>query len=166
MCTNKAIKYVGKKWRSCRLNQTPHTGNTKNPPMSLIDGLISQPSLGIFHTWTPIIAAEVKKTPTPSSVDYVGKLFFYVGTIQRIYLSSNDIYSDSTLVLGLIWEEFRLKFLMFVLTLANGLCCAWYVYPILCCCRWMEIGTSCINWVQFSRSHLKTETESSFQNVR
>jgi hypothetical protein len=28
-----------------------------------------------------------------------------------------------------------------------------------------EIGTSCVHWVQLSRFHLKTETESSLQNV-
>jgi hypothetical protein len=27
----KAIKYVGKKLKSFRLNQTPHTGNIRNP---------------------------------------------------------------------------------------------------------------------------------------
>jgi hypothetical protein len=31
---------------------------------------------------------------------------FYVCTIQRVYLSSDDFYSDSTLVLGLIRVEF------------------------------------------------------------
>jgi hypothetical protein len=52
--------------------------------------------------------------------------FLYVvfGITQRIYLSGDDIYSDSTLVLGLIRVEFFLTFLMFVLTLADGLCCA------------------------------------------
>jgi hypothetical protein len=50
--------------------------------------------------------------------------------------------------------------LMFGLTLADGLCFAWFTYPILCW-RWCpEIGTSAIDWVQLSRFHLKTETES------
>jgi hypothetical protein len=31
MNTQKAAKYVGMKRRSCRLNQTPPTGNTRNP---------------------------------------------------------------------------------------------------------------------------------------
>jgi hypothetical protein len=30
---------------------------------------------------------------------------------------------------------------MFVLTLADGLCCAWFVYPSLCWCWCPEIGT-------------------------
>jgi hypothetical protein len=38
--------------------------------MSLLDHLISQPSLDISPIWTPSITAEVKKlTTTPSSVD-------------------------------------------------------------------------------------------------
>jgi hypothetical protein len=31
----KGTKYVGKKRMSCRLNQTPHTGNTRNMPACL-----------------------------------------------------------------------------------------------------------------------------------
>jgi hypothetical protein len=83
-------------------------------------------------------------TTTPSSVDWVGKLCLYVDTTQRIYLSSDYFYSDSTLVLGLTFVDF----LMFVLTLADGLCCAWFIYIPTC--------------VGF---HLKTEAESSIRNV-
>jgi hypothetical protein len=43
-----------------------------------------------------------QKTTTPSSVDYVWKLFFYVSTIQRIFLFIDDFYSDSTLILTII----------------------------------------------------------------
>jgi hypothetical protein len=89
---------------------------------------------------------------------------FYVGTIQIIYLSNDDIYSDSTVLLGLTLVVY-LTILMFVLTLADGLCCDWFVYRILCWCRCPEIGTSSIDWAQLSRFHLKTETESSFGNV-
>jgi hypothetical protein len=56
-------------------------------------------------------------------------------------------------------------FLMFVLTLADGLCCAWLVYPILFGCRCPETGTSSIDWAQMSRFFLKTETESSLRNA-
>jgi hypothetical protein len=35
MHTKKAIKYVGKKQRSCRLTLTPLTENTRNPPTYL-----------------------------------------------------------------------------------------------------------------------------------
>jgi hypothetical protein len=48
-------------------------------------------------------------------------MYFYVGTIQRINLSSDDFYSDSTVVLGLISAEY-LMILMFGLTLADDLC--------------------------------------------
>jgi hypothetical protein len=37
--------------------------------MSPIDHPISQPSLDISSTWTPIITAEVKKATTPSSLE-------------------------------------------------------------------------------------------------
>jgi hypothetical protein len=69
MRTKKAKKYVGVKRRSCRLNQTPHTGNTKNLPTYLTDHPISQPRLDISPIWTPVITAEVKKNTAPSSVD-------------------------------------------------------------------------------------------------
>jgi hypothetical protein len=49
MSTKNSTKYVGKKRRSCRLNQTQHTGNTRNLPTSLIDHLISQPRLDISN---------------------------------------------------------------------------------------------------------------------
>jgi hypothetical protein len=58
-----------------------------------------------------------------------------------------------------------LMFLMFTLTLVNGLCYAWFIYPILCLCWRLEIGTSSIDWAQVTRFHLKTKTESSLQNV-
>jgi hypothetical protein len=35
-----------------------------------------------------------------------GKIELYVDTIQRIYLSSGNIYSDNTLVLGLVRVEY------------------------------------------------------------
>jgi hypothetical protein len=59
-------------------------------------------------------------------------------------------------------------FLMFVLALADGLCCTWFVYPISCWCRCLEVGTIATNSIdsaQLSRFHLKTETESSLRNV-
>jgi hypothetical protein len=61
MHMKKGTNYAGKKQRSFRLNQTPLTGNTRIPPTSLADHLISQPSLDISLIWTPIIAAEVRK---------------------------------------------------------------------------------------------------------
>jgi hypothetical protein len=103
---------------------------------------------------------------------------FYVVTIQRIYLLSDDFYSDSTLILttlavkecmviGARLHVCRVYFdiLMFVLTLADGLCCAWCIYPVLCWCWCPELGTSSIDWAQLSRFHLKTEIESCLRNV-
>jgi hypothetical protein len=66
--------------------------------MPLVDHLTSQPSLDI----SPITAAEVRKLQLRPSVDYVRKLCVYVGTIQRIFLLSDDFYSDSTLILTTI----------------------------------------------------------------
>jgi hypothetical protein len=56
-------------------------------------------------------------------------------------------------------------FLMFVLTLVDGLCCDWFVYRILFSCWCPLIGISSIDWAQLSRFHLKMETEPSVQNV-
>jgi hypothetical protein len=42
------------------------------------------------------------KTTTPSYVDDAWKLCFYVGTRQRICLFSDDLYSDSTVILTTI----------------------------------------------------------------
>jgi hypothetical protein len=103
MRAKKAIKYVGKKRRSCRLNQIPPTGNTKKSVhMSLVDHPISQPSLDISPIWTPIIAAEVRKLQLHPVYIKWGNLRFYVGTIQRICHFSDDFYSDSSLILTTI----------------------------------------------------------------
>jgi hypothetical protein len=71
MSMKKPIKYVGKKQRSCRLNQTPHTGTTRKVPMFLIDHMIIQPILGNSHIWTSIITTDLKKKKyiTLSNVD-------------------------------------------------------------------------------------------------
>jgi hypothetical protein len=45
-----------------------------------------------------------------------------------------------------------LMFLMSVLTLADDLCCAWFIYS--------EMGTSSIDLAELSSFHLKKETES------
>jgi hypothetical protein len=56
-------------------------------------------------------------------------------------------------------------FLMIVLNLADGLCCAWLIYPIVNWCSCLEIGTGSIDWAQLSTFHMKTETESALRNV-
>jgi hypothetical protein len=80
------------------------------------------------------------------------------------YLYSDDICSDSNLLLGLIRVEFFIMFLMFVLTLADGLCCAWFIYAILRWCWCSEIGNSSVDWAQLRKFHLEKETELSLRN--
>jgi hypothetical protein len=114
------------------------------------------------HYWS-----RCQKTSTLSNVNYVWKLCFYVGTIQIICLFIDDFNSDSTLILTTTAKKVCrdigarpnacgvfYMFLMFVLTLADGLCCAWFIYPILCWCWCPEIGTNSIDWAQLSRFHL------------
>jgi hypothetical protein len=50
-------------------------------------------------------------------------------------------------------------FLMFVLTLANGLCCASYLVLV----QVSREGIRSINWAPLSRFHLKMEADSSIQ---
>jgi hypothetical protein len=58
-----------------------------------------------------------------------------------------------------------INILMFVLALADGLFCAWFICPLLCWYKCPEIGTSSTDWAQLSRVYLKTEIESSLRNV-
>jgi hypothetical protein len=58
-----------------------------------------------------------------------------------------------------------LMFLMGVLTLADYLCCAWFICPILCWCWCPGIGTNSVIWAQLNRFHLKMATESILGNV-
>jgi hypothetical protein len=85
---------------------------------------------------------------------------FYVGTIQRIYLSSEDICSDRTPLLG------------FVCVCVCVCVCVWNVclncrrrFVLSCVGAAVRRQTSSIALVQLSRFHLKTETESSLRNV-
>jgi hypothetical protein len=66
--------------------------------MSLIDHPISQRSLDMSTMWTPVIAAEVKETTTPSSVDWVVKLAFFVLVPYGEFIS---------LVMTSIWFWYR-----------------------------------------------------------
>jgi hypothetical protein len=66
--------------------------------MSLTDHHINQPSFDISPIWTPIIAAK-SANYTPTSVDCVRKLCFYVGTIQRVSLFTDGLYSETTPIL-------------------------------------------------------------------
>jgi hypothetical protein len=53
----------------------------------------------------------------------------------------------------------------FVLTLADGLCCAEFEYPILRWCRCPEKGISSIDWAQLIRFYLKRDTECSLEKL-
>jgi hypothetical protein len=52
---------------------------------------------------------------------------------------------------------------MFVLILTGGLCCAWFVYPIWCRCRCLEIGAGFIDSAQLSRLLPEDEDRIQFQ---
>jgi hypothetical protein len=117
-----------------------------------------------------------QKTTSPFSVDWVGKLCFYVGTIQRICLSSDDFYSHSTLISIIAVKQCMairarphvcgvLNVLMFVLTPADGLDCAWFIYSILCWCCCLEKGIAVSLGPNRVRFYLIKETESNFRNV-
>jgi hypothetical protein len=58
-----------------------------------------------------------------------------------------------------------IMFLMPVLTLADGLCCAWFIYLILCWFWCPEVGTNSIDWAQLRTFYPKTETGSTLRNV-
>jgi hypothetical protein len=91
MLTKKATKYVGRKKRFCRLNQTPPTENASSSDQSTQRGCPSY--LDSYYR------NRSQKTTTTTSVDYVWKLCFYIGTIQRICLFSDDFYSEKFLIL-------------------------------------------------------------------
>jgi hypothetical protein len=104
MRTRKSSKYVGMKQRSCRLNQAPYTEIKKESDhLSLTDHSTSQPSLDISSIWPPVITAEVKNLQLrPVQIEWEN---LCVGTIRRTCLSSDDFYSDISLVQGLIRVE-------------------------------------------------------------
>jgi hypothetical protein len=108
------------------------------------------------------------------------KIVFFMLVLYRECLFSDDVYSGRTLILTTSAMKqcmdigarpdvsgIFLLLLTFILTLADGLCHAWFIYPILCCCWCLEIGTSSTDWAQLSRFHLQTDrqTESRLQTV-
>jgi hypothetical protein len=68
-------------------------------PHVSVDHPISQPNFGHLSLLHSHYRGRSQKTTTPSSVDWVGKLCFYVGTVQTICLFSDDFYFDSALIL-------------------------------------------------------------------
>jgi hypothetical protein len=71
---------------------------------SLVDHPISQPSGHLSHLDSHYCSRS-QKIRTPSIVDYVCKLCFYVGTIQIISHFSDDFHSDSTLILTIAVKQ-------------------------------------------------------------
>jgi hypothetical protein len=66
MHTKKVTKYVGKKRRSSRVNQTTHNMKyEESAHVSLVDQPISQPNLDKSPMWTPIIEAKIRKLQLP-----------------------------------------------------------------------------------------------------
>jgi hypothetical protein len=54
--------------------------------------------------------------------------------------------------------------LMFVLTPADSLCCAWFIYPILCLSWCLEVGLALSIGPNRVGFHLKMALESNLQN--
>jgi hypothetical protein len=109
--------------------------------MSMVVHPISEPSLDISHP-NSHYHSRSQKTTAPSSVDYTWKLCSYFGTIQIICLLSDGFNSDSTLIWTTAMKQCMdigprprvwnfLIILIFALTLADGLCCAWFIYLLL-----------------------------------
>jgi hypothetical protein len=77
-------------------------------------------------------------------------VFLVLVTYGQFHLSSDDLYLTSSPVRSLIHVKFLISQCS-VLALADGLCYAWLVYPILHWCRCLEIGTRSTDWVQLSK---------------
>jgi hypothetical protein len=154
-----AIKYVGQKQISWQNEANITHRKYKEPThMSLTDHPISQSSLDI-SICTPIIAAEVKNYHS-IQCRLSGKIVFFIYWYHKESLLSGDIYSDSILLLDLIWVEF----LMCLNCCRSFVPFGWYALSGV---KYMcpGIGTSYTDWTQLIRFHLKTGKESSFQNV-
>jgi hypothetical protein len=161
MRTKKATEYVGNNLSFCRLNQTPHIENIRHSPTSLWEIIQSvNPDRTSLLSGLPLLQQKSENYDCVQRRLYV-KIVFYVDTMQRISVFSDYFYSDSTLSLTVLATKecmdigatpqacgFFSVFLMFVITLVDGLCCTWFilVYPSLCWCWCPEIGTSSIDW--------------------
>jgi hypothetical protein len=80
---------------------------------------------------------------------------FYVGTMQRISLSSDDIYSDSALMIGLINVQL---FNVFKVCLNSR---RWFVLCLVCVPYLVLVLVSGLGTSSIGRVQLKTETEPS-----
>jgi hypothetical protein len=67
--------------------------------------------LGNLH-YLDLLPQQSQETKTLSGVDQVQKLSFYAGTIQRICLFSNDIHSNSILILTTVLKWWKVLHVM------------------------------------------------------
>jgi hypothetical protein len=78
--------------------------------------------------------------------DFVFRLSFYSDSfmiLTKIAVKQNVDTDTRPHVCGV--------FLMFILALADGLCCTRFIYPILCWCWCSKIRNRSIDWSQVSR---------------
>jgi hypothetical protein len=124
-----------------------------------------RPSGKSTQLWTSLtseLTLSQQKSENYNSVQcrVSGKIVF--GTIQRICLSSDEFYTNSTLILTTIAVKWCMDLdarphvcavlLMSVLTLADDLCCTWFIYPIYVGADVREIGNSFGSRPQLSRT--------------
>jgi hypothetical protein len=93
--------------------------------------------------------------------------------LHRISNFSVGFYFDSTLILETLAIKLCMaivarpyvygSLLMFVLTPTHGLCCVWFIYPVLGWFWCLEIVTSSNGWAELSRL-LPEDRESDIQN--
>jgi hypothetical protein len=161
---------------SCRLNQTPHSGNTRNLPTCLWSTIRSvNQTWASFPSGLPLLQQKSENYNSIQCRLCVKIVFLYWCHTENLSLYWWLLFwqcwfqqwpwkREYTWVLGLMCMGVLFNVLMF-LNSHRWFSCAWFIYPILCWCWCLKIATSSINWAQLSRFHMKTETESSLQNV-
>jgi hypothetical protein len=128
MHTKKATKYVGVKRKSCRLNQTPHTGNIRIRPHVCGRSAYQSTQFGHFSHLDSRYRSRSRKSRAPSSVDLVANLVFlflvqYGKLVSPVMSSVLTVPCCRSHMCGIFNN------LMFVLALADGLYCTWLLYP-------------------------------------
>jgi hypothetical protein len=89
-------------WKEAKVLQIETNTTYRRRKESAHTYLVDHTQLGHLSHLDSRYHSRSRKTTTPSRVSYVWKLCFYLGTIQRICLVSDDFYSDSTLILTTI----------------------------------------------------------------
>jgi hypothetical protein len=123
MRTKKNTKYVGKKAKVLQIEpNTTYRKYKESAHISVIDYPISQSTLDMSPIWTPIAAAEVKRNYNSVQCRLTAKHMFlcwyhtkFVSLVIISILIVHWFYASY------VWNYFNL---IFVLTLAGGLCCA------------------------------------------